>query len=130
MGLFCNYDLVEYRLNYEFNSLFSLSDDSGGYSSSGGSGSPLPRHSPAMDADDAHSSGVDAVGSPLVSSMHCTMGVTFETHKTWTPTVDAALLPEVGQRFTTLAHGIKFYMEYALVSGFDVRHSTIRTYFS
>nr|GMD89663.1 protein FAR1-RELATED SEQUENCE 5-like [Ipomoea batatas] len=54
------------------------------------------------------------------------MGVIFETHKTWTPTVDTVLLPAVGQRFSTLEAGIQFYMEYGIAGGFDVRHSTLK----
>nr|GMC46459.1 hypothetical protein Iba_chr01aCG2370 [Ipomoea batatas] len=48
------------------------------------------RHSPAMDADDTPLiSGMDALGIPAVSSLELAMDVTFESPKTWTPTVDA-----------------------------------------
>nr|GMD87855.1 protein FAR1-RELATED SEQUENCE 5-like [Ipomoea batatas] len=80
---------------------------------------PLPP--PDMNADWAQPSGVDAMWDPPEK-----MGVTFETHKTWTPTVDTVLLPAVGQRFSTLEAGIQFYMEYGIAGGFDVRHSTLK----
>ncbi|XP_019172853.1 PREDICTED: protein FAR1-RELATED SEQUENCE 5-like [Ipomoea nil] len=44
------------------------------------------------------------------------------------PTVpgDATLLPAVGQEFNTLVEGIQFYINYARISGFDVRHSSVK----
>ncbi|XP_031099741.1 protein FAR1-RELATED SEQUENCE 5-like [Ipomoea triloba] len=85
------------------------------------------QQSPAMDADGMPLiSGMDALGIPAVSSLELTMDVTFESPKTWIPTVDASFLPKVGQRFTTLGLGIKFYMDYAFAGGFDVRHSTMK----
>nr|GMD39512.1 protein FAR1-RELATED SEQUENCE 5-like [Ipomoea batatas] len=81
---------------------------------------------PAMDAVRAQSSGVDAMGIPGVSSSQYTMSVTFRADQSWTPTVDAKLLPEVGQHFSTLAQGVTFYTEYANAGGFDVRLSTMK----
>ncbi|XP_019163461.1 PREDICTED: protein FAR1-RELATED SEQUENCE 5-like [Ipomoea nil] len=54
----------------------------------------------------------------------CVMDVSPGGTHTWIPECDASLNPFEGQKFDTMEDGITFYMTYAGIVGFDVRHSS------
>ncbi|XP_019173874.1 PREDICTED: protein FAR1-RELATED SEQUENCE 5-like [Ipomoea nil] len=54
------------------------------------------------------------------------VGLTTTDQQQWTPIVDASIQPTWGRLFKTLNEGIQCYINYARISGFDVRHNSVK----